>query len=192
MTRWDGERYQKKKLIWRKFFSLAILRLINYQSRNLPIIYVLKQVRKVSSSTSNYILVQSMFVLATPGNVVMQLLQHIPLHQWFKLFIDSWYTGVSLATTLINQGIGRVGAFGANRLRNCQLSSDKELRHKGRGSAEIKICVSGNMEVWEIRWFDNKAVTILTTFEVVMPLSQIKGGIVRSRKSSSSIYPQLW
>ena len=192
MTRWDGERYQKKKLIWRKFLSLAILHLISYQSRNLPIIYVLKQVRKVSSSTLNYILVQSMFVLATPGNIVMQLLQHIPLHQWFKLVIDSWYRGVSLATTLINQDIGRIGAVGANRLRNCQLSSDKELRHKGRGSAEIKICVSGNMEVWEIRWFDNKAVTILTTFEAVMPLSQVKGGIVRSGKSSSSIYPQLW
>ena len=192
MTRWDGERYQKKKLIWRKFLSLAILHLISYQSRNLPIIYVLKQVRKVSSSTLNYILVQSMFVLATPGNIVMQLLQHIPLHQWFKLVIDSWYRGVSLATTLINQDIGRIGAVGANRLRNCQLSSDKELRHKGRGSAEIKICVSGNMEVWEIRWFDNKAVTILTTFEAVVLLSQVKDGIVRSGKSSSSIYPQLW
>ena len=191
MTRWDGERYQKKKLIWRKFLSLAILHLISYQSRNLPIIYVLKQVRKVSSSTLNYILVQSMFVLATPGNIVMQLLQHIPLHQWFKLFIDSWYREVSLATTLINQDIGRIGAVGANRLRNCQLSSDKELRHKGRGSAEIKICVSGNMEVWEIRWFDNKAVTILT-FEAVVLLSQVKDGIVRSGKSSSSIYPQLW
>ena len=31
--------------------------------------------------------------LQAPGNIVMHLLQHIPWHQWFKLFIDNWYKG---------------------------------------------------------------------------------------------------
>ena len=39
--------------------------------------------------------------LQASGNIVMQLRQHIPRHQWFKLFIDNWYTGVPLATTLM-------------------------------------------------------------------------------------------
>ena len=46
----------------------------------------------------------------------------------------------------MKQGIGMVGTVRANRLRNCQLSSDKTLHQKGRGSAEIKICMSGNVE----------------------------------------------
>ena len=47
--------------------------------------------------------------LQASGNIVMQLLQHIPRRQWFKLFIDNWYTGIPLATTLMNQGIALVG-----------------------------------------------------------------------------------
>ena len=112
--------------------------------------------------------------LQAPRNIVMQLLQHIPRHQWFKLFIDNWYTGVPLATTLMKQGIGMVGTVRANKLRNCQLPSNKTLRQKGRESAEIKICVSDNVELRAIKWFDNRVVTILTTFEAVVPSSQVK------------------
>ena len=112
--------------------------------------------------------------LQASGNIVMQLLQHIPWHQWFKLFIDNWNTGVPLATIFMKQGIGMVGTARANRLRNCQLSSDETLRQKGRGSAEIKICVIDNVELRAIKWFDNRTVTILATFEAVVPSSQVK------------------
>ena len=112
--------------------------------------------------------------LQASGNIVMQLLQHIPWHQWFKLFIDNWNTGVPLATILMKQGIGMVGNARANRLRNFQLSSDETQRQKGRGSAEIKICVTDNVELRAIKWFDNRTVTILATFEPVVPSSQVK------------------
>ena len=107
--------------------------------------------------------------LQASGNIVTQLLQYIPRHQWFKLFIDNWCTGVPLATTLMKQGIGMVGTVRANRLRDCQLSSYKSLHRKGRGSAEIKICVCNNVELRAIKWFHNSGVTILTTFEAVVP-----------------------
>ena len=74
----------------------------------------------------------------------------------------------------MKQDIGIVGTVGANRLRNCPLSSDKTVRQKGRGSAEIKICVNDNVELWAIKWLDNRAVTILTTSEAVVPSSQVK------------------
>ena len=35
------------------------------------------------------------------GNIVLWLLQNIPRHKGHKLFIDNWYTGVSLAVTLM-------------------------------------------------------------------------------------------
>ena len=62
----------------------------------------------------------------------MQLFQHIPCNQWFKLFIDNFYTGVPLTTTLINQGIGIVGTVRPDSLRNCHLSTDKIMPQKGR------------------------------------------------------------
>ena len=112
--------------------------------------------------------------LQASGNIVMKLLGHIPCHQWFKLFINNWYTGVPLATTLMNQGIAMVGTVCPNRLRNCQLCSDKSLREKGRGSAEVKICLSDNVELRAIKWFDNRAMTILTTIESVLPTTQVR------------------
>ena len=83
----------------------------------------------------------------------------------------------------MKQGVGMVGTVHGNRLRNCQLSSDRTLHQKGRGSAEIKICVSDNVELRAIKWFDNRAVTILTTFEAVVPSSQVKRWELQGRKS---------
>ena len=74
----------------------------------------------------------------------------------------------------MNQGIAMVGTVHPNRLRNCQLCSDKSLREKGRGSAEVKICLSDNVELRAIKWFDNRAVTILTTIEAVLPTTQVR------------------
>ena len=74
----------------------------------------------------------------------------------------------------MKQRIEMVGIVRANRLRNCQLSSDKTLCQKGKGSAEIKICVSDNVELRAIKWFDNRVVAIPTTFEAVAPSSQVK------------------
>ena len=82
----------------------------------------------------------------------------------------------------MKQDIGIVGTVGANRLRNCPLSSDKTVRQKGRGSAEIKIFVSDNVELRVIKCFDNRAVTILTTFEAVVPPSQVKRWDCKKKK----------
>ena len=70
----------------------------------------------------------------------------------------------------------------ANSLRNCQLSSDKTLRQKGRKLAEIKICVSDNVGLRAINRFDNRAVTILTTFEAVVPSSQVRRWDCKEKK----------
>ena len=42
----------------------------------------------------------------------MYLLSCIRSNNWHKLFIDNWYTGIPLATTLMEQGIGLVGTVG--------------------------------------------------------------------------------
>ena len=134
--------------------------------------------------------------LQASGDIVMQLLQHIPRHQEFKLFMDNLYTGVPLTNTSMKQGIGKVGTVRVYRLRNCRQSSDKILRQKGRVSTEIKICVSDNVELQPIKWFDNRAVTILTTFAAVVPSSQVKGWDRKERKEilidCPSVVVNIW
>ena len=66
--------------------------------------------------------------IQTSGNIVMHLLSCIPRNNWHKLFIDNWYTGIPLTTTLMEQGIGLVGTVRVNRLKGCVLSYDKGKR----------------------------------------------------------------
>ena len=104
----------------------------------------------------------------------MQLLTNIPRHKGHKLFIDNWYTGVPLAATLMNQGIALVGTVRANRLRNCTMPLDKDMKKEGRGTVAIQTCKYDGAELRAIKWFDNRAVSILTTYEAVEPMIQVK------------------
>ena len=112
--------------------------------------------------------------LQASGNIVMHLLSCVPRNNWHKLFIDNWYTSISLATTLMGQGIGLVGTVGVNRLKGCVLSNDKVMREKRRGSTEMKSCKINGSELRVIRWLDNRPVTILTTYEAVQPSTNAK------------------
>ena len=112
--------------------------------------------------------------LQASGNIVMQLLANIPRHKGHKLFIDNWYTGVPLATTLMNQGIALVGTVRANRLRNCTMPPDKDMKKEGRGTVAIQTCKSDGVELRAIKWFDNQDVSMLTKYEAVEPTSQVR------------------
>ena len=111
--------------------------------------------------------------LQASGNIVVQLLTNIPRHKGQKLFIDNWYTGVPLATTPMNQGIALVGTVRANRLRNCTMPLDKDMKI-GRGTVVIQACKSDGVELRAIKWFDNRAVSILTTYGAVELTIQVK------------------
>ena len=63
------------------------------------------------------------------------------------MFIDNWYTGVKLATRLLNQGIALVGTVHPNRITDCEMSTDKDMKNKGRGSVEIKTCQNNGIEL---------------------------------------------
>ena len=81
----------------------------------------------------------------------MQVLHNIPRHNQHKLFIDNWYTDVKLATTLLNQGIALVGTVCPNRITDCKMSTDKDMKNKGRGSAKIKTCQNNGVELRAIK-----------------------------------------
>ena len=108
------------------------------------------------------------------GNIVLHLLQHIERGKWYKLFIDNWYISIPLASLLMSQGIAVLGTVRSNRLRICKMIPDAELRKKGRGSMEIKLASEDNIELRVIKSFDDRPVTMLTTFEAVEPIKQVR------------------
>ena len=75
---------------------------------------------------------------------------------------------------LAKNKIYSLGTVRLNRLKNCSLLSDKELKRKGRGAHDEKECVVENTTFRVIKWLDSKCVTFLTSFDSAQPLTSVK------------------
>ena len=60
------------------------------------------------------------------------------------------------------RGVSSVGTIRSNRLKNCALSSEKELQKRGRGSSDFKYESTHNLIAR--RWYDNKSVQLLSKY----------------------------
>ncbi|XP_030830359.1 piggyBac transposable element-derived protein 2-like [Strongylocentrotus purpuratus] len=59
-----------------------------------------------------------------------------------------------------------------NRLKDCRLMDDKELKKCGRGATDH--WVEDSVGVVAIKWYDNKPVTLLSTFVGVDPTDSVR------------------
>ena len=119
--------------------------------------------------------------LKASGNIVLILLQNIPRMKWHKLYFDNLYTSIELVTTLYQQHITCVGTVRSNRLPDNKLTSDAVMKRKGRGS----------MEIWTVKWHDNRAVTLLSTYEVINPTTELLRWDRKERKKVKVTCPSI-
>ena len=54
------------------------------------------------------------------------------------------------------------------------MPSDKDMKKEERGTTAIKTYKSDGVKLRVVKWFDNRAVFILTTYEAVEPTSQVR------------------
>ena len=111
--------------------------------------------------------------LKSSGNIVLTLLQNVPRFKWHKLYFDNWYTSVDLVKHLHNQGIACVGTVRANRLPNCKMTPDAAMKKKGRATIELWTSDYDDVELRAIKWFDNRGVSLLSTYESVNSITHI-------------------
>ena len=88
------------------------------------------------------------------------MLANVPQNKWHRLFFDNWYTGLDLVKSLYDQVIACVGIVRTNRLPNVKFPTDTALKGKEE-------------EDYFITFFDNRGVTILTSFEAVNPVEVV-------------------
>ncbi|XP_064631655.1 piggyBac transposable element-derived protein 3-like [Lineus longissimus] len=110
--------------------------------------------------------------LGMGGDVVTKLCETLPKHQNYKVFADNFFTSVKLAAKLLESGILYVGTVRKNRLGVCPFTSDKLMERKGRGTMES--FVENNSNVVAVKWYDNKAVTLLSTYAGEQPSDKCK------------------
>ena len=95
-------------------------------------------------------------------NLVLQLVQNIPKHQNYQVFFDDWFSTFPLLLKLQSMGILATATFRMNRLTGCPLMSDKDFKKEGRWSFDYR--TNMNLMLRVVKWHDNKAVTVASTF----------------------------
>ena len=76
-------------------------------------------------------------------------------------------------------GILATATFRMNRLAGCPLMCDKDLKKEGRGSFDYRTDMISTLRV--IKWHDNKAVTVVSTFGGVGALPTKSDGMANQK-----------
>ncbi|XP_072047401.1 piggyBac transposable element-derived protein 3-like [Amphiura filiformis] len=69
--------------------------------------------------------------LGLGASVVLRLTESIPRQMNYKVCFDNYFTGMPLVRELKTKGIQVLGVDKVNRLKGCELKSDKDLKKEG-------------------------------------------------------------
>lgn len=107
------------------------------------------------------------------GSVVLQLCDSLPRGHQYKVFGDNYFTNFVMADLIVKRNIGQyLGTIQANRVHKAPLKSEKDLEKLGRGSHDTVYEKNRNLVL--VRWYDNKCVTLLSTFVGTEPSDEVK------------------
>ncbi|XP_067949827.1 piggyBac transposable element-derived protein 2-like [Watersipora subatra] len=110
--------------------------------------------------------------LGQGADVVLKLTSTLQENWRYKIFGDNLFTSLPLISELNKKGMFYTGTVRTNRVPKCNLQNEKVLKRKGRGSYDSYEEEVNN--VVAVRWYDNKAVTLLSSLTGVQPLAQAK------------------
>ncbi|KAJ8381511.1 hypothetical protein SKAU_G00022890 [Synaphobranchus kaupii] len=113
-------------------------------------------------------------IIGASGNIVLQLASIIPVNQSHKIFYDNWFTSVDLQVVLEKAKIHSVGTVRQNRLAGCTIMPEKIMKKKARGTYEEKQTTHQGVTLKAVKWFDNRPVTLLSTFTGANPITQVQ------------------
>ncbi|KAJ8877025.1 hypothetical protein PR048_021477 [Dryococelus australis] len=107
------------------------------------------------------------------SKIVLRLVECIPKNQNFLLFFGNWFSSLPLFTVLADMGIGTLGTITRNRFPGLQVPLGVEMKKTGRGSTIEKATDVDGVEVRVIKWYDNRGVTLASSFDSAQPMSTV-------------------
>ena len=108
---------------------------------------------------------------------VMRLVKEIPRNQNFQVYFDNWFSASPLLIRLHEMCILATATFRSNRIGGCPFIRNKDLKANGRGSFDFRIDLNSSLRL--IKWYDNKAVILGSTFSSVQSTSDNNVGTQR-------------
>lgn len=119
-------------------------------------------------------------VLGISGDIVVRLIENLPKNKNYKIFTDNWFSSYDLFSNLKELGVLAAGTVRIARMPGCQLKSDGILKEEGRGSFDYMTEKNRNLIV--VKWYDNKAVHVASTYKGLHPIETVKRWSLSERK----------
>ncbi|KAL1470410.1 hypothetical protein MTO96_040455 [Rhipicephalus appendiculatus] len=88
------------------------------------------------------------------GDVVIRMCEFLPQHKGHKVAADNFFSSLELAEELAKTGLGFIGTLRNNRLRDCRLKTESDLKKEGRGAFDYVVNTVKDIVV--VRWYDNR------------------------------------
>lgn len=127
--------------------------------------------------------------LSTGGSVVIALCKTIDELQGCTIHCDNYFSSINLFLLLRKDlGAFAVGTFRSNRVDNCLLKLDKELKKEGRGSFDYR---SYDNKIIMCKFFDNKCIHVGSTRYGIHPVSPISRWSKEQKRKVKVPYPNL-
>jgi len=108
------------------------------------------------------------------GNVVIRLTRSVPTNVKYKVYFDNYFNSPDLQLFLAKRGILSLGTVRFNRVSQCIMMTDAELKKRGRGAFAEKVAVVDDIQIAAVRWLDNKPVNFLSTLIGSRPVGQVR------------------
>ncbi|XP_046987283.1 piggyBac transposable element-derived protein 2-like [Schistocerca americana] len=129
--------------------------------------------------------------LGASANVVVRLSRILPRNMNHKLYCDNYYTSLPLLVWLHKQGIYSLGTVRRNRVPDCKLPSEAELKKMARGASVERVATVDGVDISNVVWKDNKSVMLLSTLAGQQPIHEA-GRYDKKTKSRTTIpCPQI-
>lgn len=102
---------------------------------------------------------------------MIKLCETLPRHQDFTVHFENWFTFIELQIQLKSWGIWSVGTIRSNRLRDCNLKCEKELKKVGRGAVDSRVGKKSGIHV--VCWLDKSAAQLFSTHAAMESMSTL-------------------
>lgn len=112
--------------------------------------------------------------LGASANVVVRLCRNIERGKNYRVYFDNYYSTIPLVSYLSKEGILCLGTIRRNRIADCKLPSEKDMKKEERGQSVEYVGVVDDVDVSTLLWKDNKIVTFVSNFAGQNPCGIIK------------------
>ena len=125
--------------------------------------------------------------MGASSNVVVRLARIIPNFCNYKLYIDNWFNSIPQQIFMYEHRFLLLGTVRSNRLRQCQLPPEKEMKREGRGSFLEKVATIDGVTLSVVSWYDSKIVTVLSNFVDSEPVTEVKRFSKAMKETKSNV-----